>query len=161
MFGFSIASRCVLIPMSKHRLATALAAGAIGACAITLIHELLRRTAPHAPRMDVLGMRGIARLSRAIGKHPPAHLHRSALLADLASNAAYYSLVGASPAHAAATGAALGLAAGAGAVLLPGPMGLGSAPANRTAPTQLLTVALYAVGGVVAGASYDAMTKRA
>lgn len=146
--------------MNTNRLARALAAGAMGACALTLIHELLRRTVPHAPRMDVLGMRGIARLSRAAGARPPDRLHASAMLADIASNTAYYSLVGAARGHGAATGAALGLAAGAGAVLLPGPLGLGTAPSGRTTPTQLLTVALYGVGGVVAGASFDAMTRR-
>jgi hypothetical protein len=160
MIRLSITSGCVQPLMNTNRLARALAAGALGACALTLIHQLLRRAVPHAPRIDVLGMRGIARLSRAMGARAPDRLHTAALLADIASNAAYYSLVGAAPGHGAATGAALGLAAGAGAVLLPGPLGLGTAPTNRTGPTQLLTVALYSVGGVVAGATFDAMTRR-
>jgi hypothetical protein len=144
--------------MNTRRLAKALAAGAVGACAITLIHELLRRTVPRAPRMDVLGVRGLVRVSRAAGFNPPERLHESALLADLVSNAAYYSLVGAARGHEAAVGAGLGVAAGAGAVLLPGPLGLGSAPSARTVTTQALTVGLYTVGGVVAGACLKAMT---
>lgn len=147
----------VLCIMNSRRIAKALAAGAVGACAITLIHELLRRAIPRAPRMDVLGMRGIVRVSRAAGIAPPEHLHETALLADLVSNAAYYSLVGAIPGRETAVGAGLGVAAGAGAVLLPGPMGLGSAPSSRTVATQALTVGLYTVGGIVAGACLKAM----
>jgi hypothetical protein len=107
--------------------------------------------------MDVLGMRGIVRVSRAAGMTPPNRLHETALLADLVSNAAYYSLVGAVPGRETAVGAGLGVAAGAGAVLLPGPLGLGSNPSSRTVTTQALTVGLYTVGGIVAGACLKAM----
>ena len=35
----------------------ALASGVAGACALTLLHEGVRRAVPDAPRMDVLGER--------------------------------------------------------------------------------------------------------
>jgi hypothetical protein len=144
--------------MNTRRFAKALAAGAVGACALTLIHELMRRTVPRAPRMDLLGVRGLVRVSHAAGFSPPERLHESALLADLVSNAAYYSLVGAARGHEAAVGAGLGVAAGAGAVLLPVPLGLGSTPSARTVTTQVLTVGLYTVGGIIAGACLKALT---
>lgn len=72
--------------------------------------------------------------------------------AEMVSNTAYYSLVGlARPENALAAGAALGLAAGIGAVILPGPLGLGEEPSSRSPETKLLTVAWYLAGGVVAG----------
>jgi hypothetical protein len=56
-------------------------------------------------------------------------------------------------------GTALGLAAGIGAVALPGPMGLGSEPSTRTPQTTALTIGLYLLGGVVAGATFALMSR--
>ncbi len=136
----------------------AFAAGVLGACALTLAHELLRRYFPRAPRLDILGMKSIARASRAAGVRPPDHLHESALIGDLISNAGYYSLVGiAGREKAVYVGAGLGLAAGLGAATVPGSLGLGSAATERTASTQVMTVALYTTGGLIAGSLYRAL----
>lgn len=141
-------------------LTQALAAGASGAAALTLLHESARRVVEDAPRMDVLGMRAIAGGFESIGARTPPEprLHRLALAGDLASNSAYYALVGVGGADGAVTrGALLGFAAGLGAVLLPGPLGLGTAPSRRTPATAAMTVAWYAFGGLVAGAAYRAL----
>lgn len=74
------------------------------------------------------------------------------------SNTAYYALVGlGGPDGAVGRGAALGFLAGLGAVFLPGPLGLGSAPSRRTPQTAAMTVAWYTLGGLVAGAAYRAI----
>lgn len=144
--------------MNGSQVVKAFAAGVLGACALTVAHEVLRRWLPRAPRMDVLGMRSIARLSRATHRHRPEHLHEAAFMGDLVSNAGYYSLVGvAGKERAMYLGAGLGLAAGLGAVTLPGPLGLGTAPSARTTVTQALTVALYTTGGLIAGSLYRAL----
>ena len=45
------------------RLLPSLAAGFTGAVALTLLHETMRHLRPHdAPRMDVLGERGLRKL---------------------------------------------------------------------------------------------------
>jgi hypothetical protein len=122
----------------------------------------MRRQTPKAPRMDVLGERAIAQTSEALfGARPHGkHLHEAALAGDLAANSAYYSLVGlGQPEGAVARGAALGLAAGLGALALPGPLGLGSKPSNRTPETQLMTVAWYVIGGVAAGLTYRILSR--
>jgi hypothetical protein len=130
----------------------AIGGGLVGACALTALHESARRVLPHPPRMDILGMRSIAATAAAVGADPPRHLHAAALAGDLVSNALYYSLVGAGrPETAVARGAALGLLAGVGAVLLPGPLGLGTAPSCRTPQTAAMTVAWYTAGGLAAG----------
>lgn len=140
-----------------HRLAAAFGSGFLGAAALTLLHESLRRIVPEAPRMDLLGERAIERGMRWAGYEPPQGqtLHQVALAGDLASNTAYYSLVGLGPPERAiARGAVIGLVAGIGAVTLPGPLGLGTDPARRTMSTGLMTVGLYLGGGLVAGLAY-------
>jgi len=140
-----------------------LAGGLTGAVALTAVHETVRRFVPEAPRADVLGMRALAKGYRKAGTAPPAdeELHREALVGDLVSNALYYSLAGLGGKNQSVlTGAVLGTLAGAGALALPGPMGLGTAPTNRTAATQAMTVAWYLIGGLVAGAAYRVLSQK-
>ena len=136
----------------------ALGSGLLGACALTLIHETARRIAPEsAPRMDVIGMRAIAKTVRAVDAEPPVPLHEAALAGEIVSNSLYYSLVGAgSRDDALRNGALLGLAAGLGAVFLPGPLGLRPQP-TQTPATAALTVPWYVLGGLAAGAAYSAL----
>ena len=139
---------------------TVLGSGLAGSCALTLAHQLLQSVTERAPRMDVLGMRAIARGFRGLGAQPPGEgaLRPMSLAGDLLANSCYYGLVGlGSPGRACARGALLGLAAGVGAVTLPGPLGLGSNPSARTPATALLAVGLYLLGGLVAGAVYQAL----
>ena len=137
------------------RLAAALISGAAGALAVTAVHQLARRRVRYAPRMDVLGMRAIAR--HRLGKRPPTGrtLYRATLAGDLLSNTAYYSTVALAGRHATRTGAALGIAAGVGALLLPPVMGLGRPPHAGAWSNRLMTVAWYTLGGLAAGCTYQ------
>lgn len=133
-----------------------LGSGAIGAAALTLLHETARRFIPTAPRMDVLGMRALTQSFHAADQSPPPHdtLFGLSMAGDLVANSLYYSLIGVgSSRHIWQRGAALGFMAGIGAVVLPGPLGLGSAPSNRTTATQMMTVAWYTVGGLATAAA--------
>ena len=134
---------------------SALVSGLAGAATVTFLNETVRRVAPEvAPRMEILGMRAMkAGFEAADAEVPPRRdLIKIAFGGEVASNTAYYSLVGlAKPENAVAAGATLGLAAGLGAVFLPGPMGLGEAPSTRTAGTTAMTVAWHFAGGLVAG----------
>jgi hypothetical protein len=132
----------------------ALGGGLAGALSLTLLHEAARRVLPSAPRLDVLGMRALAKSLRALEQPVPDHnrLHTVALVGDLLSNTVYYSLVGAGEgANARRRGVLVGLAAGIGAVVLPGPLGLGRGPSRRTVATQMMTIGWYLAGGLVAG----------
>ena len=136
----------------------ALGSGVVGACALTLVHEAARRFIDDAPRMDVVGMRAIAKTLRAVDVEPPVPLHEAALVGDIVSNSLYYGLVGlGDPEDGLRNGAALGLAAGLAAVYLPEPLGLGRQPAKNSTETNLLTVAFYLLGGLAAGAAYQAL----
>lgn len=140
-----------------------LGSGLIGATALTVLHETARRFIPDAPRADILGMRAIAEGMESVDEEPPAddELHGWAMGGDLLSNTVYYSLIGlAKPKHALLAGTALGLAAGLGAVGLPGPMGLGTAPTRRTDATAVMTVGWYVVGGLVTAVAFKALKKK-
>jgi hypothetical protein len=105
--------------------------------------------------MDVIGMRALSRTVRGLGGRPArgSRLFRQTLLGDLAANALYYSLAGASPRR----GLALGAAAGLGAAALPPMLGLGRSPGSRWPATPLMTLALYTAGGVAAAVAGRAL----
>lgn len=136
------------MPLTK-----ALLSGAAGAAALTAIHQTARLLTDNAPRMDILGMRALARTFRAAGEAPPSDdvLYDLTMAGDLVSNALYYSLVGVGEEGGEwKRGALLGLTAGVGGVVLPPLLGLGSAPSLRTNATAVMTVAWYTLGGLVA-----------
>lgn len=138
----------------------ALLSGAVGAASLNILHETARHVIPHAPRVDVLGMRAIAMSMQAVGETPPPRntLYWLAMAGDLVSNSLYYSLVGVgNRKHTWRRGIVLGAAAGLGAVVLPRPMGLGSQPGQRTPVTQILTFMWYFIGGLVAAATAQAL----
>ena len=136
-------------------IANAAVSGLAGAATVTALNEGLRWAAPgRAPRMEILGMRAAKAGFEAAGVEVPPRrqLMPMTFAAEAVSNSAYYSLVGlAKPENAIVTGALLGLAAGIGAVVLPGPMGLGKEPSARSTETKLMAVAWYLAGGIVAG----------
>lgn len=130
-------------------------AGIAGAVTLTAVHQVAQRLYDGAPRMDVVGMRAMKALRQRAAVPVPGRdtLYRQTLAGDLVSNALYYSLVGVGSAETRwARGAALGLAAGFGALVLPRPMGLGDPPHSERTANQVLTVAWYTVGGFAAAA---------
>ncbi len=134
----------------------------MGAATITLIHESVKNIVPKAPRMDLVGMEGLSRIMLRSGKvpPPPKKLYTAALVGDLVSNALYYSVAGiGSTKNVWTRGAALGIAAGLGALLVPQRMGLLSAPSHRSKASQSMTLGLYVIGGIVAAAAMTWLNK--
>lgn len=139
--------------------AASLLSGAISAISLNVIHETLRKTMPHPPRVDIVGMRSVAKLARAAGTEPPEHLRSTALVGDVVSNALYYSLTGVfGRENAMLTGACIGMAAGAGLLMLSPAMGVGNAEVNRTTETQIAAAGMYLAAGIIAGALYEALS---
>lgn len=136
----------------------ALINGLAGACALTVAHELVRKSRPNAPRLDILGMRSVSKIMSAFGVEPPtgATLQKYALVTDIVSNAVMFSAVGAKPGISTwLKGINLGLMAGVGAVTVPEKVGLGKDTAlltKRTTATAVTTVGLYVLGGLAAAA---------
>ncbi len=119
---------------------------------MTLLHQTARRVTNHAPRLDVLGMRALVKLLRGAGQEPPhgETLYDLTLAGDLVSNALLFSLVGEGNDAVWARGAMIGLGAGVGTALLPPALGLGHPPNERAPQTQIMTVAWYVAGGLIA-----------
>lgn len=84
-----------------------------------------------------------------------------ALVGDILSNAIYYSVAGAgNDKNIWLKSSMLGLAAGIGAVVLPGPLGLEERHSARSTETKLMTVGLYVAGALVATAIMKLMARK-
>ncbi len=142
-------------------IARAASAGAIGAATTTILHEVTRHLVKDAPRVDLLGMQGIARGARWAGAELRGEpLFATTMAADLVSNSLYYAAIALAPrASAVPLGVGLGAAAGIGAVVLPGPLGFSPVTTNRTTRTKVLTAALYTLGGLATGLAYRALSR--
>ena len=142
---------------------TALGGGIAGACAVTLLHEAVRRIVPEAPRLDLLGMKAISKGLKAMGTKEPDDdkLFTWALAGDIVSNSIYFSLAGVGKEKDVwLKSSLLGLAAGVGAVVLPEPLGLNSQHTNKTVSTKLMTIGLYIAGALVTTAVMKVLKKR-
>jgi hypothetical protein len=131
------------------------AGGIAGTLAVASLHEALKRVTPDAPRMDVLDMELIRKGLRIMHKEAPGEdeLQRWAVGGELFCDTAYYGLTAmGGKKRVWFRGALLGLVAGVTAVLLPKPLGLPEEPSNKTTGTQLMTIGLYLMGGLVAAA---------
>lgn len=136
--------------------------GFAGSLALTLLHESLRKNVDLAPRMDLMGEQGLAKILFATGIPIPDEpdLFKLTMGGDIVGNAGYYALVATTPKHPMVTGAVLGIAAGVGALTLPDKLGLNEQYSNATKKTQVLTMAIYFFGGIVAGLVYQALEKK-
>ena len=139
----------------NQRLSSALG-GLAGACALTALNEGAKRINKNAPRLDLLGMNAMARLTKgkglgsltSRGKMLPA-----SLAGDLLSNSLYFGMASAGNKNQTLLrGALLGLGAGVGAITLAKPLGLDQRDVSATTTTKALTVAWYVIGGLVAAA---------
>ena len=136
------------------KLTNALLSGAAGAAFLTVLHESVRQFAPTAPRVDIIGRRLITRAFHQTGSPAPAGTtqYLLALTGDLLSNTLYYSLVGlGDPETANTRGRLLGVGAGLAALTLPKQLNLPEEPVSGHLSTKVMTVAWYALGGMVAG----------
>lgn len=117
-----------------------------------------------APRMDVVGMRALARGTGRSGFPDEAAdvdetrntgLYKAALAGDLLANSVYYSL-----ATTWTRGAVMGLAAGVCALMLPPKLGLGEPPHSDLLSNKIMTVAWYVIGGLTAACTAQCLAER-
>jgi hypothetical protein len=137
------------------KISAGLAGGIAGTLAVASMHEALKRISPDAPRMDILDMELIKKGLQFLHKELPREddLERWAVGGELFCDTAYYGLTAMGGKKSVwLRGALLGLVAGVTAVILPKPFGLPEEPSNKTRGTQLMTIGLYFMGGLVAAA---------
>ncbi len=139
----------------------ALVSGFAGASVLTLMHQILKNNLKDAPEMDILGMKSLVKVLEKSGIKIPQEdqLYQLTLAGDLFFNSLYYALTGSGKRNL-SKGLALGLSAGLGAVLLPGPLGLSKEHSSRTANTILLTILIYLAGGTAAAAVYTTLKNK-
>lgn len=139
--------------------------GLAGACALTVLNETVKKFDKDAPRLDLLGMNAVAKMMKGVGMRSlpgPAKLLPASMAGDLVANSLYYGMADAGDnKKTLIRGTLLGLGAGVGAVALAKPLGLDERPTAATTKTKALTVAWYVVGGLVAAAVINLITKRA
>jgi hypothetical protein len=136
------------------RILSSLAGGFAGACAVTLLNELIRRYDKEAPRIDLLGQEATAGAHEAVGSDVPEQpaLYKQALAADLLSNTIYFSIAGANDKQPEVQGGIQGIMAGLSAVYAPGlSNALNAKHTGETDKKKILTTAYYFIGGLVAG----------
>lgn len=136
--------------------------GLAGALALNLLHETYKQLDDKAPRIDLVGEEALSNTVKSLGKKPPSgnSLYAATLGADILSNALYYSVIGfGDKKNIMRRATVLGIAAGAGALMLTKPLGLSDAPVTRTGRTRLLTVAWYFTGAMVAAYTIRALKK--
>lgn len=136
--------------------------GLAGACALTLLNQSVKKLDKDAPKLDLLGMNALARLMKGnhIMTQTAGKLFPMAIAGDLVSNSLYYSMADTGDKRdTLIRGTLLGLAAGLGAVVLPKTLGLNDDATTRTTKTKLLTVTWYLIGGLVAAATINLISK--
>lgn len=131
-----------------------LLSGLLGAAAVTVLNEGVRRVYHKAPHLEQLGMDAAEKTLDAVGGKKPSddELYWGTMAADIVSNALYYSIISLASRQTKGRwmlGAGVGLAAGLGAVMLPEPLNLDASTTNRTPKTKALTIAWYLGGALV------------
>lgn len=136
-----------------HTVFKSLLAGFAGALTTTVLHELTRKNVADAPRLDLLGEEATAKTIEAAGVTAPEgdNLYWTSLAGDVFTNTLYYSIVGLKKQSFVSAGIGLGMSAGVGAVQLPGKMGLDEEHTAGSQQKKLITIGLYAIGGLVTG----------
>lgn len=140
-----------------------LAAGMVGAVALNIIHESLKKRGTDMPRVDLLGEEALNNALGAFGTsiEDEDTLYKATLAGDILSNAIYYSAIGMGKQKYIWPRAILaGLTAGLGAVKLARPLGLDEKTVAKTDKTKGLTVAYYLAGALATGLVLKLLTKK-
>ena len=140
----------------------ALTAGLAGAVVLTLAHQALQKLFDDAPRMDLMGEEALQKTTHKMNIDIPKEKSYGITMAgDIVANSLYYALAAiGNPKNALLRSSVLGLAAGAGGVLLPKHIGLTNAYSNRKLTTRLMTMAIYSLGSLVTGKLVTALDKK-
>lgn len=147
---------------TNGRAAGAVAAGVVGAMALTLVHEVARTQLREAPRIDRVGKRGMRRLAAALGLRSAGRsLYGETLAAEMVSNGLYYgALFAGRPRRPVLRGALGGLVAGLGALLLPEKLGLGRPVPHGGSAGKVMAVLWYVAGGLAAAGTFSWLSCR-
>lgn len=139
-----------------------LAGGLAGAITVTVLHELIRKVDPSAPRLDLVGQKATEKLVQKTGHTPPTgnSLYATSLAGSILANTLSYSLAGMSGKRPLSFGTIMGATMGLSAVTLPNKLGLNGHHVKSDQRKKWMTVLLYIAGGLVASAVARQVEKR-
>jgi hypothetical protein len=139
-----------------------LAGGVAGAITVTILHELVRKIDPSAPRLDLVGQKATEKLALKTGYKPPTgnNLYATSLAGSIIANTLTYSLAGMSGKRPLSFGTIMGATMGLSAVTLPNKLGLNGSHAQQSQRKKWMTMVLYIAGGLVASAVARQVEKR-
>ena len=131
-----------------------LIAGLGGAIVLTLLNETFKNVNHKMPRINLVGEEAVQKTASLVGINIDNEnaLMGTALVGDIISNTAYFSLINGKNEELWLKAAASGFTAGLGAVNLPEKLGLNDQPVAKSTTTQVLTVAYYMLGAFTTAA---------
>lgn len=134
--------------------------GLAGALTLTAIHQTLKNHTSDAPRVDLVGSKGIKKVFSFLNIKKPRErtIYKLSLVGDILFNSFYYSLT-ATGKRPLINGSLLGLGAGVGVVTLPGPLKLGKNLVSKNSKQVLLSFIVYLSGGLAAAGVYKLLNK--
>lgn len=134
--------------------AKSLIAGLGGAIVLTLLNESLKNINEDMPHIDLVGEEAVLKSAAYLGINITNNdvLYGTTLVADMISNATYFSLIKGDGKELWAKAASAGLVAGIGAVKLPSRMGLNDEPVAKSLSTKAWTVGYYMMGALTTAA---------
>jgi hypothetical protein len=139
-----------------------LAGGLAGAITVTLLHEVIRKIDPSAPRLDLVGQKATEKLAQKTGYKPPTgnNLYATSLAGSILANTLSYSLAGLGGKRPLSVGTIMGATMGLSAVALPDKLGLNGHHVKDDQRKKWITMILYIAGGLVASAVARQVEKR-
>ncbi len=126
-------------------------AGLGGAIALNILHETIRKNFDNVPEINKLGEEAVLKLTdnTPFTITEKNSLYATTLIGDIISNGMYYATT------ATKNDLASGLLAGAGAIVLPGKMGLHEEPVAGSDKKKAMTVGYYLFGALVTKFIYN------
>jgi hypothetical protein len=137
-------------------------AGLGGALVLTILNESLQNVNDDMPRIDIVGEEAIQKVVNLFGYEidDANVLFGSALLGDLVSNTAYFSLIGGQGKELWTKAVSSGLLAGYGAITIPSKIELDDTPVAKTFSTKLWTLGYYMIGALTTATILQLLDKR-
>ena len=136
-------------------------AGLGGAIVLTILNETLKNVSPKMPRINLVGEEAVQQTAALVGINMENEdaIMGTALMGDIVSNTAYYSLINGEGNDLWLKAAASGFTAGLGAVNLPEKLGLNDEPVAQSMTTKVWTVAYYMIGALATASILKFMDK--
>lgn len=135
--------------------------GFAGAIVLTLLNQSLKNMHKNMPHIDLVGKEVVSKTAEYFGIDIENNesVANTALLSDIISNTAYYSLINGEKNELWLKAASAGLLAGLGTVNLPDKMGLNEEPVAKSITTKALVVGYHLVGAFTTAAVIRLMEK--